>query len=304
MHFSFKWFGPALRRLTAACIVLIPLTGCNPNDIPSQREDDYLLGEAYVGSIILFANSTMAPDFFYACDGRLINSTEYSMLRAILGVTYGAEPSVGADTKFALPELEAPVSGTGYYICYSGWHPKRPSDEDPQISNDYVGAISRFGGSYNPPGTHYCDGSLIDYLGSDTRLAIALGTEFQYKDNLFRLPDLTAGINIEVNTDAAKKSYIAHYGVMPASEYYDYSGSFFCGMIKLMAGDILPLGWRVCDGAVFQVSEYTRLYDTMTYGSAPPPVKPATFTLPNIPAPIQGTRYIINTTGAWPFYQI
>lgn len=258
----------------------------------------------YVGSIILFANSTAAPDFFYSCDGRYVSSSYYSMLRAIVEVTYGAEPSTGTDAKFALPVLNAPVSGTGYYICYSGRYPKRPSDEDAQLSNDYVGAISRFGGSYNPPGTHYCDGSLIDYLGSDTRLTIALGLEFQYKDNLFNLPDLTAGIRLDVNADAARKSYIAHYGVMPASEYYDYSGSFFCGMIKLMAGDILPLGWRVCDGAELPVSDYSRLYDTMTHGSVLPAVKPTTFHLPNIPAPIKGTRYIINTTGKWPFDHI
>ncbi|MFA6008327.1 MAG: phage tail protein [Candidatus Shapirobacteria bacterium] len=226
------------------------------------------------------------------------------MLRAIIGVTYGAEPSVGADTKFALPILGAPVPGTGYYICHNGRYPIQASDEDTQISNDYVGAISRLGGSYNPPGTYYSDGSSIDYFGSDTRLAVALGPEFQYTDNLYNLPDLTAGISIDEKKDVARKSYIAYYGVMPASEYYDYSGSFFCGMIKLMAGDILPLGWRVCDGAELQVSDYSCLYDTMTYGSTPPSVKPKTFNLPNISAPIKGTRYIINTTGEWPFCQI
>jgi len=29
-----------------------------------------------------------------------------------------------------------------------------------------------------------------------------------------------------------------------------------------------------------------------------------TFHLPNISAPMKGTRYIINTTGKWPFAQI
>jgi len=75
-------------------------------------------------------------------------------------------------------------------------------------------------------------------------------------------------------------------------------------MIKLMASDILPLGWRACDGSELQVSDYSRLYDTMTYGSTAPSVKPKTFHLPNISTPIDGTRYIINTTGKCPFDEI
>ncbi len=307
MRCIFNRFVPAFSRLAAACIILFALSGCDPNNLISGREDDYSLGEAYIGSIILFANSTTAPDYFYACDGRYLSTSSYQALRAILGTAYGPEQTVGTDTKFALPLLEASISGTGYYICPNGTYPVRQSDSDPQLSNDYVGAISRFGGSYDPPGTYYSNGTVMKNVGQNERLAYTLGSEFQYNDydnNLFRLPDLTAGITINVDADAVKKFYIAYYGVLPAMEYYDYSGSFFCGMIKLMAGNFIPLGWRICDGAELQVREFPLLYETMTYGSAQPSVKPKAFSLPNIPSPMQGTRYIINTAGAWPFYQI
>jgi len=64
MHAIQRGSWNALCRIAATCIVILSLVGCNPNDVLAQREDDYTLGDGYVGSIILFTNSTEAPDFF------------------------------------------------------------------------------------------------------------------------------------------------------------------------------------------------------------------------------------------------
>jgi microcystin-dependent protein len=298
-----KSFQGAFIRIMAACIIIFALASCGSKDDLSEYEDDRNLGDAFYGSIILLANSAKAPDYFLAADGRYLSASYYSALHAILGDTYGDERYVGSDLQFALPLLNAPVPGVGYYICYQGWYPIRDRVGEVYNSYDYVGSISRFGGSYNPPGTYYCDGSLIDYLGSDTRLAVVLGVDFQFKDNLFTLPDLRSEIDTEEKMDAAKKSFIVHYGVMP-NQYDNYSKSFYCGMVKLMAGHILPVGWKVCDGAELQVADYPLLYNAMTFGSTLPSTKPTSFFLPNLPGPVKGTNYIINTSGAWPFYRI
>jgi microcystin-dependent protein len=303
MHAGYRGFVDSIRTFMAACIVIFALFGCNPYS-GIFDDDDLSLGDAFYGSITLFANSTTAPNFFFACDGRYLSTSHYEGLHAILGDAYGVERYVDTNRQFALPVLDAPVPGTGYYICYMGSYPMRTLDGDIYLSNDYIGAISRFGGSYNPPGTYYCDGSLIDYVSwAGSRLTVVLGKGFQYEGNLFNLPDLTAEVVIEEKKDRAKKSYIAYNGVMP-SEYGTYSKSFFCGIIKLMAGHIIPEGWRECNGAELQVAEYSLLHEMMTYGSPKPSTAPSTFHLPNIPAPIEGTRYIINTNGMWPFNQI
>lgn len=66
--------------------------------------------EPYLGQISLFAGN-FAPENWLPCDGRSLNTNDYSQLYALIGNTYG-----GSGTQFNLPDLRGrtPISqGTG-----------------------------------------------------------------------------------------------------------------------------------------------------------------------------------------------
>jgi microcystin-dependent protein len=67
--------------------------------------------DPYVGQIVLFAG-TFAPNGWFFCDGSLVPISEYDVLFALIGTTYGGD----GINNFALPDLRGRVpihQGTG-----------------------------------------------------------------------------------------------------------------------------------------------------------------------------------------------
>ena len=78
------------------------------------------MDEEFIGAIKLVAFN-YDPECFMACDGRLLNVTQYQALYALLGNNFGGE----FGKTFALPKLDAPIKGTHYIICIVGLWPPR-----------------------------------------------------------------------------------------------------------------------------------------------------------------------------------
>ena len=78
------------------------------------------MDEEFIGAIKLVAFN-YDPECFMACDGRLLNVTQYQALYALLGNNFGGE----FGKTFALPKLDAPIMGTHYIICVNGLWPPR-----------------------------------------------------------------------------------------------------------------------------------------------------------------------------------
>jgi len=78
------------------------------------------MDEEFFGAIKLVAFN-YDPEWFMACDGRLLNVTQYQALYALLGNNFGGE----FGKTFALPKLDAPMKGTHYIICIVGLWPPR-----------------------------------------------------------------------------------------------------------------------------------------------------------------------------------
>jgi len=78
------------------------------------------MDEEFIGAIKLVAFN-YDPECFMACDGRLLNVTQYQALYALLGNNFGGE----FGKTFALPKLDAPMKGTHYIICIVGLWPPR-----------------------------------------------------------------------------------------------------------------------------------------------------------------------------------
>lgn len=76
--------------------------------------------DEFIGAIKLVAFN-YDPECFMACDGRLLNVTQYQALYALLGNNFGGE----FGKTFALPKLDAPMKGTHYIICIVGLWPSR-----------------------------------------------------------------------------------------------------------------------------------------------------------------------------------
>ncbi len=72
----------------------------------------------------------------------------------------------------------------------------------------------------------------------------------------------------------------------------------FIASIMLFAGNFAPKGWAECKGQVMQISQNNALFALIgtTYGGN----GSTTFALPNLKAPLEGTRYIICTQGIFP----
>ena len=78
------------------------------------------MDEEFIGAIKLVAFN-YDPECFMACDGRLLNVTQYQALYALIGNNFGGEMG----KTFALPKLDAPMKGTHYIICIVGIWPPR-----------------------------------------------------------------------------------------------------------------------------------------------------------------------------------
>ena len=73
-----------------------------------------------LGMVYLFAGN-FAPVGYALCDGQLLPISQNTPLFSILGTTYGGD----GKTTFALPKLNAPVTGMNYVIATRGVFPSR-----------------------------------------------------------------------------------------------------------------------------------------------------------------------------------
>ncbi len=78
--------------------------------------------ETFIGAIELFPFS-FEPLYWFLCDGRLLQISQYSPLYSLLGNQFGGD----GVTTFALPNLlgTEPIPGTNFYIAYEGDYPPR-----------------------------------------------------------------------------------------------------------------------------------------------------------------------------------
>lgn len=70
------------------------------------------------------------------------------------------------------------------------------------------------------------------------------------------------------------------------------------GSIQLVAFNLVPRGWAVCNGFVMNIMQNPALYSLLgtQYGGD----GKTTFALPNLPGPAPGLRFIIATQGNFP----
>jgi hypothetical protein len=77
----------------------------------------------FVGEILLLGSQTgFTPRGTIAADGRTLSSGNYDTLYSVYGNAFGGDPNADPPT-FGVPNLEAPLPGTRYFVCLFGIYP-------------------------------------------------------------------------------------------------------------------------------------------------------------------------------------
>lgn len=126
------------------------------------------MSDAYLGEIRILPY-TFAPEGWAACDGKLLDISQYSALFAILGTIYGGDGRIN----FALPNLRARMPlGAGQA---PGHHPYNPgwmggsttttlvSDQLPNHTHEVIGVKGR-DGETNDPANAYPGGDKLSKI--------------------------------------------------------------------------------------------------------------------------------------------
>ncbi|MBS0126344.1 tail fiber protein [Aestuariicoccus sp. KMU-90] len=72
----------------------------------------------------------------------------------------------------------------------------------------------------------------------------------------------------------------------------------YTGTIWLFGGNFCPVGTLPADGRTIAIQEYTALFSL--FGTVYGGDGRTNFNLPNIPGPVDGTRYCVNFLGQYP----
>ncbi|MDO7846169.1 tail fiber protein [Hymenobacter sp. M29] len=138
--------------------------------------------ENYVGEIRIFAG-TFAPATWLDCNGQQLSISEYEVLYALIGTTYGGD----GQTTFGLPDLRSrAVVGMGQGRGLSNFTQGEmtgtenvqlsvsnlPSHQHP-LANGSLRGITGAGGQTSPSGAYFGDqgGDLYSNVASDSTLA-------------------------------------------------------------------------------------------------------------------------------------
>lgn len=115
--------------------------------------------ESVVGEVCLFPDKVISngegSKNWKLCDGSSLKVSDYQMLFALIGTTYG-----GDESSFNIPDLKgkSPIPGVNYYIAVNGIFPQRDGRTG---VDDFVGAVTLYAFGFVPGGYCHCDGKTL-----------------------------------------------------------------------------------------------------------------------------------------------
>ncbi len=137
------------------------------------------MSDQYIGEIRYFPYLRGAPSGWLACDGSLQNISQYDMLYAVIGTTYGGDGS----TQFALPDLRGrvPIGVGGSYPIgrLVGTETVTLNTQQLPAHDHYVEASTNAGKTDDPAGMVYAAGppdvAFYDTPGTATPITMGSG---------------------------------------------------------------------------------------------------------------------------------
>ena len=149
-----------------------------------------------IGVVQRFAG-TYAPRGWHACDGARLSIRGHEALYSLVGTMYGGDghewfnlPAAGP----AQPGAESPDL-PAWFICTQGIYPSRPVDAskpERNMTDEYVGAIKAFAGTYAPAGYMWCEGQELQINPNQMLFAVLMNRFGGDGRTTFRLPDMRA----------------------------------------------------------------------------------------------------------------
>lgn len=253
----------------------------------------YAMGNAgyeCTGQTSLFAFN-YAPMGWVLCDGRILNVSEYPVLFALIGNTFGGDGT----TTFALPNLTnaSPISGAKYYMSIDGNWGFDASNltigEVCLLPDQLVQRTDALGSLFLK-----CDGSTYN-ISPYTAFFSVIGTAFGGNGtSTFSVPNLNNASPL-----AGLSYYIVCNGLYPSMDG-SIGNEEFIGSIDLFAFTNRTFNnAAVCNGQTIATSSNGALYSLIStlYGGTT-----ANFAVPDLrgAVPSPNFRYYMITVGCYP----
>ena len=137
------------------------------------------------------------PRGWHACDGARLSVRGNEALYSLVGTIYGGDAHEWFNLPLggpALPDTESPEL-PAWFICIQGLYPVRPVDErtpERNMTDEYVGAIKAFAGTYAPAGYMWCEGQELKITQNQMLFAVLMNRFGGDGRMTFRLPDMRA----------------------------------------------------------------------------------------------------------------
>ena len=130
----------------------------------------------FIGEVRPFGG-TFAPQGWAACDGTLLNISDYSALYSLIGTTYGGD----GQTTFALPDLRGrmPLHASSQfpYGQSAGAESVTPAQSQLPAHQHVVNAVSDQGNTANPKGAFWASsGTTLEYATATPDTVMNAGT--------------------------------------------------------------------------------------------------------------------------------
>ena len=240
----------------------------------------------YLGQLDVYPSTLGTVAAYFPADGRPLKINGYSALFSLLGTTFGGD---GRNT-FAVPKLTGPIDFLAYHLCSNGIFPARADDDyDGQATCD-VGSIVLEGQQFQPAGWVAADGRSLSVTRA-AKLFAVLGTTFGGDGTTtFKVPDIPA--------PKGTKFWVCANGDAWRTGAESPNTCTYSQVVLWASATKLPSNYLPADGRLLRVDDSQILYSVLgtTFGGD----GINTFALPNVPAPVAGTRYAVCAKGFYP----
>src|SRR5579883_401955 len=253
--------------------------------------------DAYLGSIELFAFNAQ-PSGWLPCWGQTVQISDYQALFNVIGTTYGGD----GKTTFQLPDLQGRAainqgqgSGLSNYKLgdKGGAETEQLTIAEMPTHTHAVTCTTATGTTDEPDGNLWATEANGVQIYSNAPSTVQMNAEATSEAG-GTMPDYTAKPHENRSPVYALNYYICVNGIPPSQNDATAIISPWVGQVSLFAFEMIPDGWKNCNGATLGINSYQALNAVLSTNFNGQKQPPQTFNIPDL----RGRRAIGSGQGA------